>query len=92
MLNIKIYLIVGLTAIIIVLICAIGYFAINLNEGSPISILAFAAPIMMYLLLRYASGIPPLEAYMLQTRGEVFAEYQQTTSPFFPLPPKESKR
>ena len=26
------YLIVGLTAIIIVLICAIGYFAINLNE------------------------------------------------------------
>lgn len=27
------YLIVGLTAIIIVLICAIGYFAINLNEG-----------------------------------------------------------
>ena len=72
--------------------CGIALSAINLNEGSPISILAFAAPIMMYLLLRYASGIPPLEAYMLQTRGEVFAEYQQTTSPFFPLPPKESKR
>ena len=27
------YLIVGLTALIIVLICAIGYFAINLNDG-----------------------------------------------------------
>lgn len=31
------YLIVGLTAIIIVLICAIGYFAINLNEVVQIS-------------------------------------------------------
>ena len=68
--------------------CGIATSAISLNEGNLVSFLAFAAPIMMYLLLRYASGIPPLEAYMLQTRGKAFAEYQRTTSPFFPLPQK----
>lgn len=49
---------------------------------------ALAAPLMMYLLLVYVSGIPPLEAHMLRSRGEAFKAYQARTSAFFPLPPR----
>lgn len=49
---------------------------------------ALAAPLMMYVLLVYASGIPPLEAHMLRSRGDAFRAYQARTSPFFPLPPR----
>ncbi len=47
---------------------------------------ALIAPAMMYYLLNYASGIPPLEEHMLRSRGDAYLEYQKTTSPFFPLP------
>lgn len=33
-------------------------------------------------------GIPYTEAQALRTRGDDYAEYQRTTSPFIPLPPK----
>lgn len=45
---------------------------------------ALAGPILMYWLLVHVSGIPPLEAHMLRTRGSVFAAYQQRVSAFFP--------
>jgi steroid 5-alpha reductase family enzyme len=44
-------------------------------------------PLMMFWLLRYVSGVPPLEAAMLARRGDAFREYQQRVSVFFPLPP-----
>jgi steroid 5-alpha reductase family enzyme len=49
---------------------------------------AFLAPAAMYGLLRYGSGVPPLEAHMLRSRGEAFRAYQARVSVFFPLPPK----
>lgn len=49
---------------------------------------ALLAPICMYWLLVYVSGIPPLEAHMLRSRGAVFLDYQARTSAFFPMPPK----
>ena len=45
---------------------------------------ALAAPAIMYWTLRYASGVPPLEAHMLATRGELFRAYQERTPIFFP--------
>ncbi len=45
-------------------------------------------PALIYVLLVYVSGIPPLEEHMLASRGERFRAYQRRTSPFFPLPPK----
>lgn len=47
-----------------------------------------AAPLMMYWLLVHVSGIPLLEAHMLRTRGEAFADYQRRVSAFWPLPAK----
>ena len=45
------------------------------------------APLFMYWILVHVTGIPPLEAQMLRSRGERYRVYQSRTSPFFPLPP-----
>jgi len=42
----------------------------------------------MYWVLVHASGIPPLEANMLRSRGEQYRVYQARTSAFVPWPPK----
>jgi steroid 5-alpha reductase family enzyme len=52
--------------------------------------LALIAPVLMYWLLVHVSGIPPLEAHMLKSRGEAFKAYMARTSAFFPLPPKQN--
>lgn len=49
--------------------------------------LALAAPVCMYWVLAYVSGVPPLEEHMLATRGDAYRAYQRRTSTFFPLPP-----
>lgn len=71
----------------------LGWFAypvIALSPGYPPGyswgLASLAAPILMYWLLVHVSGIPPLEAEMLRSRGERYRAYQATTSPFFPLP------
>jgi steroid 5-alpha reductase family enzyme len=48
--------------------------------------LALAGPILMYLLLVHASGIPPLEAHMLRSRGAAFADSQRRIRAFWPIP------
>ena len=44
------------------------------------------APAFMYWILVHVTGVPPLEAQMLRSRGERYREYQSRTSVFFPLP------
>lgn len=46
------------------------------------------APAFMYWILVHVTGIPPLEAQMLRSRGERYRDYQARTSIFFPLPPR----
>ena len=55
-------------------------------------LLTLLAPAMMYWLLVHASGIPPLEAHMLRTRGAKFRAYQQRVNAFFPGPRNESSK
>jgi steroid 5-alpha reductase family enzyme len=62
--------------------------ALDLSGAYPVGWLSLAAPACMYWVLVYASGIPPLEAHMLRTRGDAFRAYQARTSAFFPWPPK----
>ena len=50
------------------------------------------APAFMYWILVHVTGIPPLEAQMLRSRGERYREYQSRTSMFFPLPPRQESR
>lgn len=52
---------------------------------------ALAAPAMMFVLLNYVSGVPPLEQAMRQSRGAAFDAYAARTSRFFPLPPRAPK-
>ena len=46
--------------------------------------LALAGPALMYWLLVHVSGIPPLEAHMLQSRGAAFAAYAKRVNAFWP--------
>jgi steroid 5-alpha reductase family enzyme len=49
--------------------------------------LALGGPLMIYWLLVHVSGIPPLEDYMVRSRGLAFRAYQARTSAFIPMPP-----
>jgi steroid 5-alpha reductase family enzyme len=55
----------------------------------PWGLAALLAPAFMYWILVYVTGIPPLEAQMLRSRGDRYREYQSRTSVFFPLPPQK---
>ena len=59
-----------------------------LSLGSHLFIWSLMGPLIMYLFLRYITGIPPAEYSSLKRRGAAYAEYQRCTSPFFPWKPK----
>jgi steroid 5-alpha reductase family enzyme len=63
-------------------------FAIDFGGTYPWGFIALAGPVCMYLLLVHVSGIPPLEAHMLERRGDEFRAYQARTNAFFPAPPR----
>jgi steroid 5-alpha reductase family enzyme len=56
--------------------------------GSPLGWLAWAGPIVMFVFLRWLSGIPFTEAQALRTRGDDYRAYQRTTPMLFPWFPK----
>jgi len=59
-----------------------------LAAGSPLWWLSLAGPVVMYLFLRYVSGIPYTEQQALRTRGEDYRAYQRSTPMLFPWFPK----
>jgi steroid 5-alpha reductase family enzyme len=61
---------------------------VALAVGSPLLWLALIGPVLMYVFLRWVSGIPFTEAQALRTRGEDYRLYQQQTPMFFPWMPK----
>lgn len=68
----------------------IGFFLFALD--SPYGWTTIYAPAIITYLLLKVTGIPPTEASSLKSKGEAFREYQRTTSPFIPLPPKPSSK
>lgn len=44
---------------------------------------------MLFVLTRL-TGVPPLEAAMVKSRGDAYRAYQRRVSAFFPLPPKSA--
>ncbi|QND64614.1 DUF1295 domain-containing protein [Mesorhizobium loti] len=50
--------------------------------------MTLAGSVLMYWLLVRVSGIPPLEAHMLRSRGEPFRRYQARVNAFWPGPSK----
>jgi steroid 5-alpha reductase family enzyme len=65
---------------------AYAVIAVDLTGTYPWGWLALAGPLLMYWLLVHASGIPPLEAHMLRSRGTAFREYQRRVNAFWPGP------
>ena len=58
--------------------------------GSHSILMAMIGPIVMYIFLRYISGVPFAEMSSLESRGEAYRKYQNETSVFFPSIPKRS--
>jgi steroid 5-alpha reductase family enzyme len=71
--------------------CWLAYPVIALSLIHPFEYLwgwaSLLAPVFMYWILVYVTGIPPLEEQMLHSRGDGYRAYQSRTSKFFPLPP-----
>jgi steroid 5-alpha reductase family enzyme len=61
-----------------------------LAAGSPLFWLSLEGPVVMYVFLRWISGIPFTEAQALRTRGEDYRDYQRRTSMLFPWPPRRA--
>ncbi len=71
----------------------LAYAAIAIDSGSfTWGWVALCGPALMYWLLVYASGIPPLEAHMLRSRGAAFGAYQARVNAFWPGPPRALRR
>jgi steroid 5-alpha reductase family enzyme len=67
---------------------ACALIAIDFSGAYPWGFIALAGPVLMYRLLVHVSGIPPLEAHMLRSRGDRYADYQRRVNAFWPGPPK----
>ena len=60
--------------------------AIGADPASPLMWLTLLGPALMYALLVHGSGIPPLEAHMLRSRGAAFSDTQRRIRAFWPIP------
>lgn len=66
----------------------LAYPMIAFDPAHPATWLSFTAAAVMFILLTRVSGIPPLEAAQLKSKGEAYRDYQRRVSAFVPLPPK----
>ena len=64
-----------------------GYVAFAL--GAPFGWFALIGPVMMYVFLRYITGVPFAERSSIRSRGEAYRNYQKTTNTFFPWRPQQ---
>lgn len=67
----------------------LGWFAypvmaVMLSGGYPQAWWAWAAPLVMFGVVRYGTGVPPLEAHMRKTRGAAFDAYAARVPIFLP--------
>ena len=69
----------------------LGWPLIAVSAGHPWGWIALIGPIFMLVLLLNVSGLPPLEAAMLRSRGEAWRDYRRRVSSFIPLPPKKDR-
>jgi len=67
-----------------------AYVFLGIGLGAGWVALSLIGPALMLAFLYRVTGIPYTEAQALRSRGQDYADYQRTTSPFIPLPPKRS--
>ena len=59
-----------------------------LAVGAPAFWYSLSGPLLMYVFLRWISGVPYTEAQALRTRGDEYREYQRSTSVLIPWWPR----
>lgn len=59
---------------------------------APYGLFALLCPIVMLFLLLFVTGVRPSEEQSLKTRGDLYREYQKTTSAFFLWFPKRNAK
>jgi steroid 5-alpha reductase family enzyme len=63
---------------------------VALASGAPTAWYALLGPLLMYVFLRWISGVPYTEAQAIRTRGDEYREYQRTTSVLIPWWPRQA--
>ena len=63
-----------------------------LAVGSPLGWLAWSGPVVMYVFLRWISGVPYTETQALRSRGDDYRAYQRTTPMLIPWFPMRTER
>ena len=63
---------------------------VALAVGAPALWLAASGPLLMYVFLRWISGVPHTEAQALRSRGEDYRQYQRSTSVLIPWWPRHA--
>ncbi len=53
--------------------------------------LSLIPAVLMFIFIRYLTGVPPSEAQAIKSRGDRYREYQSQTNILLPLPRKGSK-
>lgn len=56
---------------------------------SPCGWISVVCPLVIGLLIFKVTGIPMTEEQSIRSKGDLYREYQRTTSPFIPLPKKK---
>jgi steroid 5-alpha reductase family enzyme len=64
-----------------------AYPMIGLDIGRPWTAAALIAPALMWAIIRYGTGVAPLEKAMVRSKGDAYRRYQARVSPLVPLPP-----
>ena len=67
----------------------LAYPVMGIDFSRPWTLASLLSPIMMFCIVRYGTGVPPLEKAMLQSKGDAFRRYQAAVSTFIPRPPRK---
>jgi steroid 5-alpha reductase family enzyme len=65
----------------------LAYPAMAITLDQPVSWLSLLAPLVMLGVVRFGTGVPPLEAHMARSRPEAFRAYQARVPVFLPRIP-----
>ena len=68
----------------------LAFSVIGTNPSDSWSFSSWLAPLVMGAALRYGSGVPPLEAAMLRSKGEAYRLYQERVPALVPRWPKNT--
>ncbi len=68
----------------------IAYPVMGIDLARPWSLTSLAAPLMMFWIVRFGTGVPPLEKAMVKSKGDAYRQYQSKVSALIPRPARST--